>query len=283
MGRGRFVVQFSLSYLVLRLFSLCHSRQQYYDGNDTLDDDGNRALGYSCIIGVDPLSCDSFLTFRTDIAIQSFQSIFEIASLLNVDAADTAAINGVHDSRLSLPLPEDQPLLLVPATCSCSGGRYSHNASYWVKAGDTYYLASIGVFQNLTTWPAMDDANPLDVPTNLSIGRKINVPLRCACPAVDQLADGVKYLLTYVVGVGDTVQSLARRFQVDYQQMLEANNLTVASRISAFTTLLVPLEAKPTKEQFSLPASPFLPLDSVRIADTDIIVKVSVRVIIKIP
>ncbi|RWW05849.1 hypothetical protein GW17_00030860 [Ensete ventricosum] len=256
----------------LRLIFFCHAQQQSYTGNKQLNclganDSSN--LGYSCHGGTHH-SCASYLTFRSQ---DPYQTPQQIADLLGADAASVAAINGIEDATSVVPQGE---LVLVPTTCSCSGFYDQHNVSYTVKPGDTYFTVANDTYQGLSTCQALIAQNPYD-PSNISIGARFVVPLRCACPTEDQVAGGIKYLLTYLVTWGDELSSIARRFHSELLFLLMyPNNLTANSTIYPFTTLLVPLGEEPTR--VSEPAtSPPLAEASATIANTNLRIKVSIR------
>ncbi|CAL9769923.1 unnamed protein product [Musa acuminata subsp. burmannicoides] len=258
----------------LRLIFFCHAQQQSYTGNELFNCFGandSSNLGYSCHGGTHH-SCASYLTFRSQDAYQTPQ---EIADLLGADAASVAAINGIEDTTSAVPQGE---LVLVPTTCSCSGLYYQHNVSYTVKPGDTYFTVANNTYQGLSTCRALIAQNPYD-PVNISIGVRFVVPLRCACPTEDQVAGGIKYLLTYLVTWGDDLSSIAGRFHSELLFLLMyPNNLTANATLYPFTTLLVPLGEEPTR--VSEPAaSPPPPLAeaSATITNTNLRIKLSIR------
>ncbi|URE49715.1 receptor-like protein kinase [Musa troglodytarum] len=248
---------------------------QSYTGNMVLDCVGaandSSNLGYSCH-GDTHHSCASYLTFRSQDAYRTPQ---EIADLLGADAASVAAINGIEDTTSAVPQGE---LVLVPTTCSCSGLYYQHNVSYTVKPGDTYFTVANDTYQGLSTCRALIAQNPYD-PLNISIGARFVVPLRCACPTEDQVAGGIKYLLTYLVTWADDLSSIARRFHSELLFLLMyPNNLTANATLYPFSTLLVPLGEEPTR--VSEPAaSPPPPLAeaSATITKTNLRIKISIR------
>jgi len=81
--------------------------------------------------------------------------------------------------------------------------------------------------------------------TSSRVKRNLHVPLRCACPTQKQREAGFKYLLTYLVSLGESVSSIADIFGVDEQSILEANELSATSVIFYFTPISVPLKTEP--------------------------------------
>lgn len=94
--------------------------------------------------------------------------------------------------------------------------------------------------------------NSLDY-LKLMAGDNISVPLRCACPSRNQTRLGFKYLLSYLVAWGDTVDSIANLFGADSQSIWDANELSKDENIFPFTPILVPLKSEPVIKGFLSP------------------------------
>ncbi|KAK8964763.1 Protein LYK5 [Platanthera guangdongensis] len=238
-----------LHLLPVLFFWSCHSQQPYIN-NAQLNcyaTNGSGALGYSCN-GVQP-SCPSFLTFRAE---SPYLSPALIAFLLSADTANISRLNSVTDVS---PLPADD-LILIPISCSCSNQFYQHNASYTLKTlTETYLTVANDTYQGLSTCQALMDQNPFDS-RNLSVGDKLAVPLRCACPTLNQTSAGIKYLVSYLIISGDDIPTIAQTFNADYQSILASNKLNEKSTIYPYTTLLIPLSTAPTKLSFPPPPAP---------------------------
>ncbi|XP_042507026.1 protein LYK5 [Macadamia integrifolia] len=184
-------------------------------------------------------SCSSYLTFRS---LYPYNTPIAIGYLLNADPSAIASINKVTEVT---NIPTDT-LVLIPVNCPCSGKFYQHNASYELKQKlETYFTVANNTYQALTTCQALMNQNPYDS-RNLSVGLKLEVPLRCACPSRNQTANGVKFLLTYLIAEGDSVAEIGEMFGVDEQSINVANELTSGQTIYFFTPILVPLKTKPT-------------------------------------
>ncbi|EEF52943.1 protein LYK5 [Ricinus communis] len=196
-------------------------------------------------------SCQSYLTFRsappyytTPVTISYLFSLQDSASLI-------ASLNNISSDVSSIP-PQSQ--LFIPVNCSCFGGQfYQHNASYTLKfSSETYFSVANDTYQGLSTCQALMSQNPYG-DRNLSVGMRLQVPLRCACPTSNQTALGFRYLLTYMVTWGDTISSIAELFGVRPQSILDANQLSSTSIIFPFTPILVPLTTPPTTIKASPP------------------------------
>jgi serine/threonine protein kinase len=236
------------------------SAQQSYGGS-WVSDCGNQhndsgLLGYFCSSGSAP-SCPTYLTFN---ARQPYTDLASIASLLGVDAATLAAANSVGETAALAPGTK----VLVPATCSCTatpaGRFYQRNASaYVVRPGDLLISIANDVFQGLTTCQALQ-AQALhkgQTANNLQPGQALSVPLRCACPSAAQALAGVRFLVSYLVGVSDEVSSVAARFGVAQEAVEAANELkTPPFTVFPNTTLLIPVTAPPNVSQIQSPRPP---------------------------
>uniref|UniRef100_A0A0D9XT68 Protein kinase domain-containing protein n=1 Tax=Leersia perrieri TaxID=77586 RepID=A0A0D9XT68_9ORYZ len=254
------VVVFLLSGLPVAL-----SQQPY--GYQIADCDNNHndtgLLGYFCSRRGSPPSCQSYLTFH---ATPRHPDLASIASLLNADASALAAANSANSSSTSPLAPGTK--LLVPVTCTCTGGstssyHYQRNASYVAVPGDTLFVIANVTFQGLTTCQAAMEqtlgggggggATPA---RDLLAGQRVAVPLRCACPSPAQAAAGVRYLVTYLVDEFDEVNAVAARFGVDPASLAAANGLDGEMVIYPFTTLLLPMKSPPDASMLRSPLRP---------------------------
>lgn len=142
-------------------------------------------------------------------------------------------------------------LVVIPANCSCSsssGGFYQHNATYNLsgnRGDETYFSVANDTYQALSTCQAMMSQNRYGE-RQLTPGLNLLVPLRCACPTAKQTTAGFKYLLTYLVAMGDSISGIAEMFNSTSAAITEGNELT-SDNIFFFTPVLVPLTTEPTK------------------------------------
>ncbi|KAK6235461.1 hypothetical protein SCA6_010798 [Theobroma cacao] len=231
-----------LSHCLYTLMLLSHfhhpsQAQQEYLNNLHLDCSGKTvsiSKGYFCN-GIQR-SCASFLTFRSQ---PPFDSPESIASLLGSNASYIASINNVSVTHNFSP----DKIVVVPTTCSCWGSLFQHIAPYTIRPGDTYFTIANDTYQGLTTCKALDGQNYYGS-ENLMVGEQLTVPLRCACPSQNQTADGVAFLLTYLVTWGDTLSSIGELFGVDAQSIAAANNVSAEDLIYPFTPLLIPMKSE---------------------------------------
>ncbi|CAL0312764.1 unnamed protein product [Lupinus luteus] len=226
--------------------------QQPYIGAATsaCDEKGNSnsILGYTCS-EVNP-SCQAYLTFR---AQPLYNSVPSISKLLDSDPSNISEANSVSEEATF----ETNKLVIVPINCSCSGDQYyQFNTSFVVEKGDNYFGIANNTFEGLSTCQALLDQNKIPA-VDLDVGTKLVVPLRCACPSKNQTEEGVRYLISYLVKPGDDVSQVSEIFGVTIETILEANSLSFQQpTINPFTTLLVPLQDKPSSSQTVEPPLP---------------------------
>ncbi|KAK8963036.1 Protein LYK5 [Platanthera guangdongensis] len=241
------------SHLLLFVFlffflSFSHAQQSYISNFqlNCYDTNSSSALGYSC--NAPQSSCSSFLIFR---AQSPYVSPALISFLLSADVANISRLNSVSDVA---PLPAGR-LIVIPIPCSCSGKFYQHNASYTLKTlSETYFTVANDTYQGLSTCQTLIHQNPFDS-RSLSVSNQLVVPLRCACPTLNQTETGIKYLVSYIIASGDHIRTIAQIFNADYQAVLSANELNEKSTIYPFTTLLIPLSSEPAEISIVPPPS----------------------------
>lgn len=242
----------------------CHG-QQLYENNHQLDCYNGKfnasTKGYKCSADdPTPSTCQSYLTFR---AVPPYNSPVLISYLLGAQqsAPLIASFNNISSDTATIPTDS---LVVIPVNCSCYEGQYyQYNTTYVLKSGDTYFRVANDTYQGLSTCQALMAQNPWDS-HNLTVGIPLQVPLRCACPSPNQTAQGVKYLLSYVVTWADSVSSIAELFGgagATEESTMYANQLS-SGLIFPFTTLLIPLATEPTANtriQVPPPPSPSPP------------------------
>ncbi|MED6184769.1 hypothetical protein PIB30_050717 [Stylosanthes scabra] len=227
--------------------------QQLYVNNEQLNCDTitNSTLGNIC--NSIP-TCQSYLTFKSS---TNHNTPSKISTLLNT--TPTLITNSNNLSTVSDVIPTDT-LITIPITCSCFNNTYyQHNTTYNISDDDTYFSLANNTFEALTTCQALIAQNPSFPERNLHGGELVHVPLRCACPTTKQRAAGFKYLLTYLVSMGESISSIAEIFGVDTQSVLDANEISETSVVYYFTPISVPLKTEPPKKLQRVAPSPESP------------------------
>ena len=133
-------------------------------------------------------------------------TLYSIASKYNVSVSEIVDINDLGSSVLSIGQQ-----LRIPINSSGSGsGNY---VIYTVKSGDTLY--SIATKYNIT----VNDIKEINSLSSnlLSLGQQLRIPVLVTSPST-------KYE-TYVVKSGDTLYSIAKKYNVTVSELKELNNL----------------------------------------------------------
>jgi LysM repeat protein len=129
--------------------------------------------------------------------------------------------------RLVLTLLIVGLLVLTASVASAQQGI----TQYTVQPGDS--LTTIAARYNLTV-DALAAANNLTVTTRLVVGQRLSIPVAAPLPGS---------VTTYTVQRGDTLASIARRFNTTVQQLVSLNGIQNVNRIVVGQTLNVPAPA----------------------------------------
>ncbi|KAK1383421.1 lysM domain receptor-like kinase 4 [Heracleum sosnowskyi] len=220
-----------------------------------VSDNSTTNLGY-IFNGITP-TCQAYLTFRSQPPL--YNSISTISNLLSADPSQLAQLNSVSEDETFV----QDKMVLVPSgsatavNCSrsTSGQYYQASISYVVRPNDGFFVIANNTLEGLSTCQAIQAQNSVSS-NELDVGMRIEVPLRCSCPTKSQSDAGIKYLLSYLVTFGESVDSISDRIGVETSRILEANGLLTEDTIYPFTTLLIPLQNPPTSSQVKEPATP---------------------------
>ncbi|XP_059624689.1 lysM domain receptor-like kinase 4 [Cornus florida] len=247
--------QFLLSFFIFFSFSTSYlNAQQMYSANSVMDCNNTDETGpspaflYSC--NGKKKSCPAFLIFRSQ---SPYNSVTTISNLTSSDPLELAHINDVPILTLFPPDKE----VIVPVNCSCSGQYYQANTSYLIQSlYDTYFTLANYTYQGLTTCDSLMPENAYGE-YDLVPGLKLQVPLRCACATSNQIANGTKFLLSYLVTWHDSIPKLSERFNVSARSVAYANGFSEEDpMLYPFTTILIPLPTEPLSSQTIVPNPP---------------------------
>ncbi|OVA18633.1 Protein kinase domain [Macleaya cordata] len=234
-------------FIFLYFFTFKITAQQSYSGNSVLDCTSTDETGpspdflYTC--NSKTKSCRAFLIFKSQ---PPYNSVLTISKLLSSDSLELARINNVSTFA---DFPTDKEVI-VPVNCFCSGQYYQANSSFVIPTiGDTYFTIANDTYQGLSSCNSLMDENIYSA-TSLLPGFELRVPLRCACPTSNQIANGTKFLLTYSVSWRDRVPNISERFNTSLESTLDANGLSEEDpTLFPFTTILIPLPTEPSSLQ----------------------------------
>jgi hypothetical protein len=222
--------QVSLLFLLLLLMLQGSNAQQAY----------NSVNGYTCT-AAESQGCTSYTLYRTQ---SSKEDLTTVSALFNTPTSIIAGISGLNVTTGSLPVGTP---LYIPLDCNCVQNSYQGNVSrtyqaivsWQIVSGNTFSKIANNTYAGLTTYQAIEAANPTLVPTDLQIGSQVAIPLRCACPSATQ--NGTKILLSFVVFPNENISIVSSYFNVSLTDLGTANEITVSTPLQPFSTLLIPL------------------------------------------
>jgi len=170
-----------------------------------------------------------------------FNSILTVSNLTSSNPEELARIN---NATVLTVFPTGKEMI-VPLNCSClTRDYYQAETEYVLGPNPTYFTVANNTFQGLTTCDSLMRANPYGE-LGLLPGMELHVPLRCACPTMQQVTNGTKYLLTYSVNWGDNITNIATRFNVAAGNVVDANGFNSPTQtLFPFTTVLIPLPSE---------------------------------------
>ncbi|CAL9219286.1 unnamed protein product [Arabidopsis halleri] len=176
------------------------------------------SFGYVCHSNLQ--KCNTFAILK------AFNSISNLSYHLGLDADEF--------------VPQGQ-LLLIPIECRCNGSIYEANLIKTCVKGDTFRSVSQSL-QGLTSCLSIREKNPDISEDKIGDNVKLRLAIRCSCP--QQGVSNASFLVTYPVGVRDSVTSLAVRFNTTEDAIVSANN---KSGVVPLKPALIPLDHKPEK------------------------------------
>jgi len=206
-----------------------------------------------------PLGALAEPTAATTHVVQPGETLWDIADSLGVDTATLVKLNGLDDANLlsigqSLSVPGNVArAAAAPAAASDAAPRPAR--TYTVADGDTLW----GVAHQFgTTAAALAQANHLDDPDHLALGTQLVVPGAVSAPAATPTAAAAarpgaapaaasprrSLLVSYTVQPGETLNLIARQFDVRPDAVAQASGLDDPNRLSVGLVLKVPVPAR---------------------------------------
>ncbi|OAY71924.1 LysM domain-containing GPI-anchored protein 1, partial [Ananas comosus] len=164
-------------------------------------------------------ACPALLgyTLYADLKVSEVAALFRADpfALLAANALDFASVPDVPDRILPAGL-----FLRVPTLCSCADGiRKSLSTRYRTRPADTLASIAADVFGGLASADQIREANGIQDPSAVDVGRTLVVPLPCTCfNSTDNFLPAV--YLSYVVRGGDTVPAIAARYSTTVADIL---------------------------------------------------------------
>ncbi|CAK9859521.1 unnamed protein product [Sphagnum jensenii] len=223
----------------------------------------NNVNGYTC--AAQSPSCTSYALYRTQGSGENLTYVSGLfnttaEAIANVSSSSTGGLNLTANSTASLPAGTP---LFIPLACNCVRRSYQGNVSRTYEAtviwtiveGNTFFLIANNTYEGLTTYQAIEAANPTQVPTDLALHSHSTIPLQCACPSTRQV--GTRFLLSFAVFPQESsLGVLSSYFNVSVADLEAANEINATTTLQPFSTLLVPLVRLPLLSSISfLPES----------------------------
>ncbi|CAL1380402.1 unnamed protein product [Linum trigynum] len=209
------------------------------------------ATDFSCSHSGEPSThpCKTYLSYH--VQSPNFLNLGSISDLFGVSRLSIATASNLpfEDSTL---VPDQ--LLLIPVECGCTGNNSFANLTYQIKGGDNFYSVSVTPLENLTNWQLVEALNPGVTPTLLHPGDLVTFPLLCQCPSRMQIDNGIEFLITYVLRIDDTLQSVAEKLDSSVNEILLANKYMNFSE-AINHPVLVPVTSLPVLKSMN-PSSP---------------------------
>jgi LysM repeat protein len=238
-GRQVLLLLFSLLNLALMMMMMhgAGAQQAYNDVN-----------GYTCSsTALQSQSCTSYTLYRTQ---SSKETLTSVSTLFNTSASVITTTSSLKVTSNDTYLPSGTPLY-IPLACNCVHRRsyqgnesrttYEATVSWHIVRGNTFWIIANEYYAGLTTYQAIEAANPTQVPTDLHIHSYSTIPLRCACPSATQLGI-TKFLLSFVLFPAETsLAVVSSYFNISIADLEAANQVNASTTLQPFSTLLVPL------------------------------------------
>jgi LysM repeat protein len=160
----------------------------------------------------------------TTYTVKKGDSLYSIANKYNTTVDALKTLNNLTTNTLSI----GQTLKLPGST-----GTSSQTTTYTVKSGDTLY--SIANKYN-TTVNNIKTTNNLTSNT-LKIGQVLKIPGRETTSGQTEVSE----VITYTVKSGDTINSIANKYNISVDEIINLNNLT-SSTLKVGDTILLPID-----------------------------------------
>jgi len=175
----------------------------------------------------------------TAYTVASGDNLWNLAKKNHLRVSELAAANNLHtDAKLK---PGQK--LLIPGKSTGETAAAAAVPMHRVKAGET--LASIAK-QAGTTSTALKQLNGLKS-DSVRFGQELKLPASAPVDAaggaladVAASAKNVAGSVTHVVKPGETLSSIAQKYQVKYSEIATANSITDPSKVRAGMTLVIP-------------------------------------------
>ncbi len=181
-----------------------------------------KAKGYKFVTVSELLNLPA--TGGTTYTVKAGDTLYSIAKKYKLTVAALAKANNITNYNLI----RVGQVLTIPGT-SAPTPPPATTVKYTVKAGDTLYsIAS----KHKTTVSAIASANNITNVNLISVGQVLNIPVKQAPPPV--------VTVKYTVKAGDTLYSIARKYNTTVSAIAKANGITNVNSIRVGQVLTIP-------------------------------------------
>ena len=207
--------------------------------------------------------------------VKKGETLAKIAKAEHVKVSELASANKLTKTaslksgqKLTIPVKAEAPMTAVasatpaPAAPAATAPAVSGN-SYTVKSGDS--LWKIAKANNVSV-AALKQANNLTSDA-LKVNQKLTIPTAAttatatATPAAAASAADVQPGLhadnsptTHIVDIGESLGSIAKKYNVSVADLMKANNLSDGKRVTVSQKLVIPSASAPTPVTTATPA-----------------------------
>ena len=164
-------------------------------------------------------------------------SIYAIARKLNINSNELMKANNLNTSSI---LNIGQTLVLPNGTTLPSDEEIINN-TYIVQPGDSIYAIARKLYINPNDFMK---ANNLNTSSILNIGQTLVLPIGTTLPPEIELTNN-----TYTVLPGDSIYAIARKLNINPNDLMKANNLNHSSILNIGDTLVLPTDREIKIEQ----------------------------------
>ncbi|CAA7038731.1 unnamed protein product [Microthlaspi erraticum] len=196
----------------------------------------------------DLLSCDT--ASHTEEEASSSSSYFCDSNIKKCHTFAILRANSLSSYHLGLEFVPQGQLLLITIDCRCNGRMYEAHLLKTCVRGDTFHSISQSL-QGLTTCLSIREKNPGISEDSLDENVELRLAVRCSCP--EEGVSNARFLVTYPVSEGESVSSLAAKFNTTEDAIVSANN---RSRLLPLAPALIPLYHKPVLDSLPKPGNP---------------------------
>ena len=207
--------------------------------------------------------------------VKKGETLAKIAKAEHVKVSELASANKLTKTaslksgqKLTIPVKAEAPMTAVasatpaPAAPAATAPAVSGN-SYTVKSGDS--LWKIAKANNVSV-AALKQANNL-TSDSLKVNQKLTIPSSAttatatATPAAAASATELQPGLhadnsptTHIVDIGESLGSIAKKYNVSVADLMKANNLSDGKRVTVSQKLVIPSASAPTPVTTATPA-----------------------------